>query len=194
MRFTEPVRTLSPDEMQRIHDSAVRILSEVGLWVESDEAIDYYEAAGCAADRDSRIVTFPADVVDRQVAKLKRDFSDPQRMPERMSVRYSHVRFRQAPFHIYQDFSVNTGGFCVFICDLDGTRRRANIEDVRKTINLAHNLDQITCMGLPVSAQEVPPGLRPVRMAAELVKRTDKLGGVEALARNGVPCSAPGSR
>jgi len=186
MRYCEPIRVLSPDEMRAIHENALRILGQVGLWVESDEAIDYYEATGCAADRDRRIVTFPADVVERCVARLKEGFGDPQRLPERMSVRYSHVRFRREAFCVHQDFSVNTGGFCVFICDLEGTRRRATMEDVRRTINLAHHLDQITYLGLPVSAQEVPPALRPVKMAAELVKRTDKLGGVEAFTKRDV--------
>jgi trimethylamine--corrinoid protein Co-methyltransferase len=180
MRITEPIRTLFPDEMQKIHGNALRILDEIGVWIESDEAMDYLEAAGCKADRASRIVTFPADLVNKRVDKLRADFDDPARVPEKMSVRYSHVRFRKAPFHVYQDFSVNTGGFCVFIHDLDGSKRQANIQDVRQMINLAHHLDQITYLGLPVSAQEIPHTLRPVKMAAELVKRTHKLGGVEA--------------
>lgn len=186
MRIQEPVRTLAPDEMQRIHGHAVRILEEIGLWVEADEAIDYYVKAGCTADRATRMVKFPAAVVETCVARMKASYAKPGRMPERMSVRYSHIRFRREPFKVHHDFSVNTGGFCVFICDLDGTRRRANIKDVRQMINLAHHLDQISYMGLPVSAQEIPHRLRPVKMAAELVKRTSKLGGVEAFNKDDV--------
>jgi trimethylamine---corrinoid protein Co-methyltransferase len=186
MKIKEPVRTLSPDEMQMIHENALRILGEVGVWFEADQAMDYLEAGGCRVDRDSRIATFPADVVNRWIEKMRADFAEPDRRPEKMSVRYSHVRFRKAPFHVYQDFSVNTGGFCVFICDLNGNKRYATLEDVRKCINLAHHLDQITYMGLPVAAQDVPLELRPVKMAAELVKRTDKLGGVEAFTKQDV--------
>jgi trimethylamine--corrinoid protein Co-methyltransferase len=38
-------------------------------------------------------------------------------------------------------------------------------------------------MGLPVSAQEIPSVMRPVVMAAELVKNTKKLGGIETFDR-----------
>jgi len=186
MKMNEPIRMLSYEEMERIHENALRILDEVGIRVESDEAIDYFVSGGCRADRNKRIVKIPPDVVTRCVEKMKADYAAPDREPERMAVRYSHVRFRREPFRIHHDFSVNTGGFCCFIYDLEGKKRRASMEDVRKCINLAHHLDEITYIGLPVSAQEVPHRLRPVVMAAELVKRTSKLGGVETFTREDV--------
>jgi len=96
-----------------------------------------------------------------------------------MSVRYSQVRFDRKPFRVHEDFSVSTGGFCCFIFDLEGKRRNATLEDVRKSLKLADRLDQITYTGLPVAAQEIPVGIRPVVMAAELAKATMKLGGIE---------------
>jgi len=97
----------------------------------------------------------------------------------RMSVRYSQVRFDRQPFKIHEDFSVSAGGFCCFIWDLEGRRRPATLADVRSALKLADRLDQITYTGLPVAAQDVPVAVRPVTMAAELVKATRKLGGVE---------------
>jgi trimethylamine--corrinoid protein Co-methyltransferase len=186
MRIKEPLRVLSDEEMKQIHNQALRILEEIGLWVESDEAIDYYVAGGCKVNRDKKIVTFPPDVVNKWVNKMKSDFDNPNRKPEKMSVRYSHIRFRREPFQIHHDFSVNTGGFCRFIYDLEGKRRPANLEDVKNCIKLAHQLEEITYIGLPVSAQEVPHKLRPVKMAAELVKHTNKLGGVETFTKEDV--------
>ena len=186
MFMNEPIRMLSPEEMEAIHTNAVRILDEVGIRLESDEAIDYLVSGGCRANRDKHIVTFPPDVVNRWVDTMRSDYDNPDRKPEKMSVRYSHIKFRKEPHHVYRNFSVNTGGFCCFIYDLEGNRRNADIEDVRRSINLAHHLEHITYMGLPVSAQEVPHTLRPVTMAAELVKRTSKLGGVETFRRSDV--------
>ena len=57
------------------------------------------------------------------------------------------------------------------------------MDDVRDSIRLADALEHINFMGLPVSAQEVPAVMRPVVMAAELVKSTKKLGGVETFDR-----------
>ena len=117
---------------------------------------------------------------------MRRNFQDPDRWPKRTSIRYSQVRFNAQPFSIHEDFTVSAGGFCVFIWDLDGQRRTATLEDVRNALKLADKLDQIAYAGLPISAQEVPARLRPIMMAAELVKATRKLGGIETFQRSDV--------
>ena len=175
----EPIRFLSPDEMEAIHSNALRILSEIGMKIDHDGALDYLQAAGCKIDRDAKHVLFPADVVQKHIDKMRADFAG-RTSPERMAVRYSHIRFRAEPFQVHPDFSVSAGGFCVFICDTDGVRRNATLADTRDSLKLVAQLDQITYSGLPVAAQDVPLPIRPITMAAELVKATDKLGGIEA--------------
>ena len=176
----EPLQFLSPHEMDRIHRSALRILEEIGMEIHHHEALDFLETAGCKIERDKKQVLFPNGVVQRCVEKMRTGFSEREH-PERMAVRYSHVRFRSEPFQIHEDFSVSTGGYCAFIYDLEGNRRQATLQDTRDALRVAHQLDQITYTGLPVAAQDVPLSIRPIRMAAELVKHTDKLGGIEAL-------------
>jgi len=114
---------------------------------------------------------------------MRQAYADPGRIPGRMSVRYSEIYFSTRPHQIHADFTTNTGGFCVFTYDLEGRRRPATMDDVRASIRLADALDNIDFMGLPVSAQEVPAPMRPVVMAAELVRNTRKLGGVETFDR-----------
>jgi trimethylamine--corrinoid protein Co-methyltransferase len=179
---SEPLRFLNPEEMETIHSNALRILAEVGMRVYHQEALDFLESAGCSIDRETCRVSFPETVVQTCVDKMRSDYST-RDYPERMAIRYSHVRFRQEPFQIHSDFSVSTGGYCAFIYDLNGVRRAATVQDTRDSLRLAHQLDQITYTGLPVAGQDVPLPVRPVRMAAELVKHTDKLGGIEALNR-----------
>ncbi|MCD6364748.1 MAG: trimethylamine methyltransferase family protein [Planctomycetes bacterium] len=177
-RIKEPLRYLTNDEAETIHRNALRILSEVGMTIDNDEALDYLEAAGCKINREKRHVLFPGDVVEKYVGKMRGDFAS-RRNPESMAVRYSNVRFRKGDFRVHPDFSVNTGGYGVFIYDFDGVRRQATLQDTRDSLKLAAQLDQITFTGLPVAAQDVPIAIRPVMMAAELVKITDKLGGIE---------------
>ncbi len=175
----DPLRLLTWDEMKTIHRTAVRILEEVGAKVDNQRALDYLESAGCQVERDRRIVKFPGEVTERCVDRMRQQRRDPNRLPERMAVRFSHIRFRAEPYQVHEDFSVSAGGFCVFIHDLDGQRRCANLQDVRDSLRLVNALENIDLTGLPVSAQEVAPGLRPVKMAAELAKTTRKLGGIE---------------
>jgi trimethylamine--corrinoid protein Co-methyltransferase len=175
----EPIRFLSHDEMNAIHLSALRILECTGMRVDHVQALEYLRTAGCRVDMDRRIVKFPQGVVESALARMRRNFQDPNRWPKQMAVRYSQVRFETQPFRVHDDFSVSAGGFCCFVCDLDGQRRNATLKDVRQGLKLADKLDQITYTGLPCAAQEVPVEVRPVVMAAELVKATRKLGGIE---------------
>ena len=185
-RALEPLRFLSQDEMEAIHDAALQILERTGMWVDHIPALEYLRAAGCRVDIDSRTVKFPAERVEAAVARMRRNFQDPDRWPKRLSVRYSQVRFDAQPFQIHEDFTVSAGGFCCFIWDMAGERRYARLEDVRQSLKLVELLDQIAYSGLPCSAQDVPVEIRPVVMAAELVKATRKYGGIETFQRKDV--------
>ncbi|GAG45705.1 unnamed protein product, partial [marine sediment metagenome] len=64
----EPIRYLSREEMERIHQSALRILQSTGIWVDHEKALEYLREAGCKVDMDRRIAEFPPDVVEKAVA------------------------------------------------------------------------------------------------------------------------------
>ncbi|HTS67523.1 MAG TPA: trimethylamine methyltransferase family protein [Terriglobia bacterium] len=182
----EPLRYLSRKEMDSIHHAALRILERTGMWIDHVQALEYLRAAGCQVDMDRRIVKFPAECVEGAVARMRRNFQNPDRWPKRLSVRYSQVRFDTQPLRIHEDFTVSSGGFCCFIWDLEGERRYATLQDVRQSLQLADQLDQIAYTGLPCAAQDVPVEIRPVMMAAELVKATRKYGGIETFQRKDV--------
>jgi trimethylamine--corrinoid protein Co-methyltransferase len=175
----EPIRYLAPDEMDAINSSALRILDCTGMWIDHLKALEYLRGAGCRVDMDRRIVKFPPEIVESAVTRMRRNFQDSNRWPKRMSVRYSQVRFDARPLRVHEDFTVSAGGFCCFILDMGGRRRYATLEDVRESLKLADKLDEIAFTGLPCSAQDVPVHLRPVVMAAELVRATRKYGGIE---------------
>ncbi len=179
----QPIRYLSHEEMDSIHQAAVRLLETTGMCIDHMQALEYLRAAGCRVDMDPKRVKFPPELVEAAVARMRRNFRDPNRWPKRMSVRYSQVRFDAQPLRVHPDFTVSAGGFCVFIWDLAGRRRYATLADVRESLKLADQLDQIAYTGLPCSAQEVPGHLRPVMMATELVKATRKHGGIETFRR-----------
>jgi len=182
-KLREPLRYLDREEMELIHQGALQILARVGMRVESHEALDYLAAAGCRVNRETMLARFPESVTQAAVERMRAAFADPKRIPEKMAVRYSQVYFSTMPHQVHSGFTANTGGFCVFIYDLEGRRRPANLDDVRASIRLADALENVDFMGLPVSAQEVPHPMRPVVMAAELVKHTKKLGGIETFDR-----------
>jgi len=183
----DPIRVLTPAEMERIHEGALHVLQRVGMRFESAKAIAYLKKAGCMVNDRSMEVRFPESIVQAAVDRMRRDYDNPGRVPERMSVRYSHIRFRKEPHRVHTDFTTSAGGFCVYIWDFEGRRRPATMDDVHRSIHLVNRLSDIDYTGLPVSDQSVPYRLRPVRMAAELAKYTTKFGGVETFRREDVP-------
>ncbi len=181
----EPVRVLTPDQMARIDETAHKILETVGIKIESEEALQFLKQAGCRVDESAFLVKIPAKLSRESIARMKKDYSSPGR-PERMPVRFSHVRFQPVPHQVHQDFTVSAGGFSCFIYDLNNQRRPAGRDDVLSAINLVNHLDQIDYTGLPVSDQTVPAGHRPAVMAGELAKYTDKIGGIETFSKTDV--------
>jgi trimethylamine--corrinoid protein Co-methyltransferase len=176
------IHLLGHDEMVLIHSSALQLLAEPGMRIDHLEALAALEAAGGRVDFDRRVARFPPEMVETAIGRLRRDFSPaaPVRYAERVPMRYTAMVFSSVPRRIRPDFDVNAGGFPPFVYDLEGRRRPATLQDVRDSIRLADALENIDLVGLPCSAQDVPAALRPVCMAAELVKLTGKPGGVEA--------------
>ena len=183
----EPIRALTWDDMEKIHQAAITILESVGMRVENEKALKYLKNAGCIVDEITYVVKFPKKITQQYVDKMKKDYDNPARQPEKMSARYSHIRFHKEKHSIRRDFTVSAGGFCCFIYDLDNKRRNATMDDVHRSINLVNKLSDITYTGLPVSAQEISPVIRPVKMAAELAKYTTKFGGVETFKKEDIP-------
>ncbi len=58
------ISVLSHEEMQALHETALRILSEIGMRIDHEEALAYLDGAGCRVDKKSHVVRFPADVVE----------------------------------------------------------------------------------------------------------------------------------
>lgn len=183
------IRVLSDDEMELIHRSALRVLAEVGMRIEHEEALAALEVIGCDVDFDLQQVEFPPEVVENAINRLRKDFAPSaapggavfsRRYAEHVPMRYTAMYFTSMPRRIRHNFDVNCGGFPPFVYNLEGSRRPATMQDVRDSIRLADALDNIDLVGLPCSAGEVPAPLRPVVMAAELVKLTSKPGGIEA--------------
>jgi len=179
-RVTGLLRMLSRDEMETLHKGALKVLEETGMWIDAADARTYYKAAGCEVDDATKIVRFPAAIIENAVARMRAHYADISEGDVWANVRYSRIFFTNKPHRLHNDFTANAGGFPPFILDFDGRRRKATMKDVVDAIRLADALSNIDMLGLPISAQEIPSEERPIRMTAELLKRTKKLGGIEA--------------
>ncbi len=187
-RLFGKLRLLTDQELEDLHQGALRLLERVGVRVYHRGAREYLRAAGCRIEGEGPLVRFPAIVVESALETMREDFLRPERQGLSQSNRYTRSHYWRRPDGIDHGFTVNSGGFCVFVLDLEGERRPATMRDVHDSLKLVNALDQIDWSGLPCSDQDTPHPLRPVRMAAELVKYTRKLGGIEAWTPLDIEC------
>ncbi len=58
---------LNNEELAEIHSATLEVLEKTGVFVESDEALDFFEAGGAAVDRKSKIVKIPPYLVEESI-------------------------------------------------------------------------------------------------------------------------------
>jgi trimethylamine--corrinoid protein Co-methyltransferase len=179
-RIFGKIKVLTDSEMSRIHETTLAILADVGMKIHLKEARDILGSYGCTVDEDRKIVRFPAGLVDTTVKRMRKDFLRSERVGLKQAVRYGEVGYYKRSKGLHHNFTCNAGGFCTLIYDLAGQRRQATMADLHDSFKLINSLDDITYSGLPVSDQDTPHQLRPIKMAAELAKYSTKIGGIEA--------------
>jgi trimethylamine--corrinoid protein Co-methyltransferase len=152
---------LSEDQLEAIHQQALRILSEIGTDVLDERGRALLAEAGQAVE-DTR-VRFDREFVMEMVAKAPSSFELRGRNPER-SVRIGEGGPVLAPV-----------GGCPFVTDLDAGRRSGTIEDHDRLVKLAHASDLLTCMQSgTVEATDLHVRSRHMDMDLSTIRWSDK--------------------
>ena len=140
---------LDGSEIQRIHGTTMRILSEVGVLIHSPRVRDMVEGAGATRSKDGRRTLVPEDVVksalagaDRSVLLASRDGKHDIRIPS-------------GRLH------VANGGEGVFVKDLvTGESRPSNSDHLRDFAILVNELPELDFFWPMVGALEQPVRLK----------------------------------
>jgi trimethylamine---corrinoid protein Co-methyltransferase len=65
---------LAEEEVQRLHNAALSLLEDPGLFSESDLFLDIFQKAGAQVDRDSRIIRLPREMVEAAIKSAPGSF------------------------------------------------------------------------------------------------------------------------
>ncbi len=126
-----PVEILSADQVEAIHRASLRILSELGMQVLGDRALDAFAGAGARVDRASRTVRLDPEQVEALVALAPSRFRLHARNPDRDVVfGEDHLVFCAV-------------GGPAFVSDLDRGRRPGTIAAFTEFVRLIGALDVI---------------------------------------------------
>ena len=136
---------LTDAEANRVHEASLRILSEVGLRVDDEEARSYLGAAGAQVNLQSNVVRFPAHVVEQAL----RSTPSTLRLYDRNQASYTEVAAGRVCF--------GSSGYAVYVYDLDsGQRRQVLRSDLADMTRLVDSLEHCAIVGILGTPSDVP--------------------------------------
>ncbi len=164
--------TLSPDQMERIHQAALAILADPGMKIMAPGLLTALDKAGAKVDFDTQQVTFPAELVNETLASMQADLKSGVTMPVINGVIASKTDGRIA---------AKFGGACCSYYDWDThTTREPNNTDVVTMLRLGDAIPEVAHVGNPViymctdDGERIPPHLKPIKTAALVAKNTSR--------------------
>jgi len=144
-KFLSDLTILSEEEVEKIHQTSLRILEEIGLHIPNEEILSIIEKNGAEVDWDRSIVRFPESLVMRAVSGVGKDFT-------------------KSPAYWDKHIPLGKGEFILWMCSQPevvelsrNIKRRGTHEDMIKGItvgNVLPNVGLVEPHGLP---GEVPP-------------------------------------
>lgn len=169
----QPIEILSADEIEAVHEATLRVLSETGVKVLSEEARGLYAAAGMTVADE--VVRFDPDGLLELISRAPSRVALTARNPERDVV----VGGR--------DVAVCTTGGNPNFSDLEHGRRPGTLALLGDFCRLAQSFDVIHMIGPFVEPQDVPVNIRHLEMTRTVITLTDKVPfvffrGTEAVA------------
>lgn len=144
----EPQRIFSDDRVADIHQTALRVLTELGIKVLSEEARQMYAKAGASVDETDLMVRIGPEIV----AEALRTAPPSWRMRAPNPVRQQ--AFEEGTLMFV------AGSGCPNANDLERGRRPGDLASYRETVKLQQHYDVIHIFGPTVEPQEIPAKFR----------------------------------
>lgn len=154
-------QAVSPGDIEKIHETSLRIMAEIGVVFDDARARDILAKGG--AKIDGRIVRFPQEMVERGLKTVPSAFS---------------LRGREEKMNV----EINTGDTVFasqdgppFVMDADKGRRSGTIEDFQNLVKLCHQMDSISIISfIPCEPGDVDPKTRDLELLYNKIKYSSK--------------------
>ncbi len=160
----EPMRLISDAALERIHQTSLTILAEIGMDFLSPEARAIAIAAGATAGPEPERLRFDPSLVMDYLAMAPSSFTLRAGDPSRdlaIGQGFTHFGCVASAPHIH---------------DLKGGRRSGNQEDFRLFVKLGQSLNVISFFGgYPVEPQDLPAATRHLDCIVDMLTLTDKV-------------------
>jgi len=152
----------SADRIEAIHDTALRVVEELGIKVLNDEARRRFTQAGAEVDEDSQMVCIDRGLVAQALEDAPGIFDIEGGAPERkVTLGGDHVAF------------VCVGG-PPSISDLDNGKRTGTLEDTRNILKLSQHFDVLHMQSPNVEPQDIELNVRHLQVTESQLRLSDK--------------------
>jgi trimethylamine--corrinoid protein Co-methyltransferase len=167
-----PMRLLSDDQVEAIHDASMRILEEMGIELMSRRGLDLFRRAGADVDAATGTVRIDRGLVAETLRTAPAMVTLTPRNPaNRVDIGGDRINFTlvAGPPNVH---------------DLERGRRPGNLADYCDLVRLAQHFDCITLLGNQVCAPvELPANTRHLDTYRANLTLTDKAFHVSAIGR-----------
>ena len=156
----QPQRVFSDDEINNIHDTALRVLEELGMKILLPEAREIFATAGARQVDD--MVFIGRDIIAQALKTAP-----------------TNIRLRAANPVREQDYCdgsmlFSPGSGCPNANDLIRGRRPGSLRDYEETLKLVQSFDVMHKLGPAVEPQDIPAHLRHYEMMRAQMQFSDK--------------------
>ena len=144
-----PMELLDESQIEALHTTSMRVLSELGIRVLSERAMDLFANAGAIVERETQIVRIDESLVTQALSTAPQSFTLTSRNPaKRLAIGGDNLIFGlvAGPPNVH---------------DRVNGRRSGNLVDYENFIRLAHHFNAIHIIGNQVTAPlELPANSR----------------------------------
>jgi trimethylamine--corrinoid protein Co-methyltransferase len=158
-----PQGVFSEDRIEAIHETALRVLEELGIKVLLPEARALFRQAGARVDDSSQMVHIGREIVEAALATAPRRFTLHGGAPERhLDMQLGTLAFQ-------------SGAGAPNCTDLKRGRRPGTLEDVEELTRLVQHFDAIQMLSPGVEPQDIPIHLRHYAFTRMQLVNSDKV-------------------
>ncbi len=158
-----PQNVFSEDEITSIHETALRVIEELGLKILLPEARALFKSAGARVDESAQMVYIGRDIIEAMLA-----------LPPRSFTLHGGARARDLQMEL-GTLSFQTGAGAPNVTDLKRGRRPGRLTDVVELTKMVQHFDAIQMLSPGVEPQDVAPNLRHYAFTRAQLELSDKI-------------------
>ncbi len=157
------LNVMTDDEVHEIHLGTLEILKDVGIFVESQEALERFDGGGCDVDMENKVVKFPHWVVEDAINSTPATFYACGRRPEDdVLLEDNRVTF------------TNFGEGIMFVDPYTGEHRETTKKDVVKAARIIDYLENVETYERAMCSHDKPPESQALHNAEASLTNTTK--------------------